>query len=114
MASKEKTALCTYRVKRGKEKEFEKLLGRHWPTLRGLGLVNAKPPLQFRGLDESKKTFFVEILTWRTPNSAEVAHHSPEVMAVWEGMGALVEERRGRPAMEFPYVSRIRATSGRS
>jgi len=31
-------------------------------------------------------------------------HMSPEVMAVWEPMGALVEERDGRKAMEFPHV----------
>ncbi len=37
----------------------------------------------------------------------EAAHQSPEVMAVWEAMGKHMEERLGRPAMEFPHVEPV-------
>ena len=30
-----------------------------------------------------------------------------EVMQVWEAMGALVEERDGKPMFEFPHVARV-------
>ena len=37
-----------------------------------------------------------------------LAHESPEVMAIWEPMGALCEERDGRPSMEVPHVERMK------
>ena len=107
MAAKGSVALCTYRVKKGKERDFERLLGRHWPTLRRLGLVTAEKPLHFRGVDEADGTFYVEILTWKDAASASTAERIPEVMAVWERMGALVEPRLKRPSMEFPHVERV-------
>ena len=33
-----------------------------------------------------------------------VAHEHPEVMAIWEPMDKLTEQRDGRPNMEFPHV----------
>ena len=35
-------AICTYRVKKGKEDEFLGLLRRHWPALRDGGLVHKR------------------------------------------------------------------------
>jgi hypothetical protein len=90
-------AMCTYRVKEGKEDEFLALLGRHWPTLRRNELVTATPSVVYRGSDAPGKTFFVEFLEWANERAPEVAHHSPGVLAVWEPMGMLVEERLGRP-----------------
>jgi hypothetical protein len=107
MAAKESVALCTYRVKKGKETDFERLLGLHWPVLRKLGLVSAKKPLHFRGVDEANGTFYVEILNWKDAEAPATAERIPEVMAVWERMGALVEPRLKRPAMEFPHVERL-------
>jgi hypothetical protein len=47
-------------------------------------------------------TTFVEIFSWSRSDAPQLAHNTPAVMAVWEPMGALVEARDGRPAMEFP------------
>lgn len=105
--TKHNTALCTYRVRRGKERAFLGLLKRHWPTLRKLGLVTPTPSLIYRGKDESKKTFFVEIFTWKSAKAVSTAHEHPQVMAIWEPMGALLEERLGRPSMEFPHVEQV-------
>jgi hypothetical protein len=97
-------ALCTYRIKRGKEEEFTGLLGRHWPTLRDMELVENTPSQVFRGTDDSGKTYFVEILTWKDSEMPNRAHELPAVMAVWEPMGMCCEARLGRPPMEFPIV----------
>ena len=99
--------ICTYRIKSGHEEAFLKLLARHWPTLKHQGLVAGKPSVVYRGMDEAKKVFFVEMFTWKV-RGAEKAHGDPAVMQIWEGMGVHMEERLGRPAMEFPHVQPIR------
>ena len=98
------TALCTYRVKPGGEKDFLKLLNAHWPTLHRLGLVSDEPRLVFRGHDSEKTTFFVEIFAWKDDRIFKKAHEYPEVMALWEPMEAMCEKRNGYPACEFPHV----------
>jgi len=108
------TVICTFRVKRGHERPFQRLLKVHWPTLKRLGLVTAEPSRLFRGKDASKKTCFVEIFTWKNQAAFDFAHRSPEVMAVWEPMGAHVEKRLGRPAWEFPHFEPVKARRGRA
>ena len=83
--------LCTYRVKDGKEADFLQLLARHWPTLHGLGLATDDPAQVFRCRDKSGRTILVELFSWKDAAAPEVAHQTPEVMAVWEPMGALTE-----------------------
>ena len=106
--------ICTYRIKKGKDAVFLRILRRHWPALRRLGLVTREPSQVYRGRDESKKPFFVEIFTWKSPQAVEAAHASPEVMAVWEAMGKNMEARLGRPAMEFPHVRPVRIKFARA
>jgi hypothetical protein len=98
------TSLCIYRVKRGSEGAFEKLLAKHWPTLRRAGLGADEPSTCYRGAEGENQPIFVELLHWKDEHGAERAHELPEVMAVWEPMGKLCEARGGRPAMEFPLV----------
>jgi hypothetical protein len=95
-------AICTYRIRTGKEDEFISLLRRHWPTLRDLGMVEEQPSLVFRGTDESGGTVITEILTWKNGDMPNRAHEVPAVMALWEPMGMCCEARLGRPPMEFP------------
>ena len=101
------TAICTYRIKEGREKEFVLLLARHWSTLRDLELATSTPSQVFQGTDESGRTFFVEILVWRSADMPHRAHELPEVMSIWEPMGMCCEARLGRPAMEFPVVQTL-------
>ena len=98
------TVICTYQVRAEKEDEFRELLSRHWPTLDGLGLVRGDGARVFRGEHDGGSPFYVEIFEWKDAEAPGVAHRTPEVMAIWEPMGALVEERDGRPSMEFPHV----------
>ena len=103
------TAICTYKVKPGKAKEFEALLARHWPTLRKLDLVTGDPAVVYRGLPAGPgkdrhavgPSTFVEIFTWKDAKAVEAAHHSPELMKIWEPMGQLCE------SMEFPHFERL-------
>ncbi len=84
--------LCVYRVKDGKEADFLRLLEKHWPALRGVGLVTPDPAQVLRATDKAGKTVFVETFSWKDSESPAVAHQTPEVMAVWEPMGALADE----------------------
>jgi hypothetical protein len=101
------TSLCIYRVKSGSEAAFKKLLAKHWPTLRRVGLGADAPSTIYQGSEGDKKPIFVELLNWKDKSGAERAHEIPDVMAVWEPMGKLCEAREGRPAMEFPLVEKL-------
>jgi hypothetical protein len=95
--------ICKYKVKPGKEAEMEKLLARHWPALHAVGLVTDEKARIYRGLPSGDpdgrhgaERVYIEIMVWKDRKSPELAHQTPEVMAVWEPMGAICEE------MEFP------------
>ena len=45
------TSLCIYRVKLGSEAAFRKLLAKHWPTLRRVGLAADVPSVVYQGLE---------------------------------------------------------------
>jgi hypothetical protein len=105
--SKQLINMCTYIVKTGKEAEFEKLLAQHWPTLRRTGLSTDDPPQIYRGIVDKRakefngNTFYVEIFTWKDEKGPSRAHEMPDIMAVWEPMGPLLEH------MQFPMVEAI-------
>jgi hypothetical protein len=97
------TNICRYKVKPGKAAEFEKLLALHWPALHQAGLVTNEPARAYRGLPSEKprgehgaENVYIEIMTWKNAKQPALAHQTPEVMAVWEPMGAVCEE------MDFP------------
>jgi len=87
--------LVIYRVKSGNDAPFMELLNQHWPALRKVGLATSTPARTYRG--ESKRppthggSIFVETFEWTSEKSAEVAHQTPEVMAVWEPMGPMLD-----------------------
>lgn len=100
------TVIAIYRLRAGAEEEFLGLLRRHHPTLLRLGLVTEEPPVVYVGDEHDGGRIAFEIFTWKEASSADTAHQLPDVMRIWEGMGALVEEREGRPGFEFPHVTR--------
>ena len=100
-------AICSYRVARGSEGDFEKLLARHWPTLRELSLATETRPQHFRGHERDGKPIFFEIFEWVDGDAHELAGQHPDVMAIWERMDKLCEARDGRPNMEFPHVTEL-------
>ena len=68
--SQSETVICLYRVKRGQEDEFLRLLERHWPTLRDLGLATDDAPQHYRGAEQSGEPLFVEIFQWASADAA--------------------------------------------
>ena len=85
--------LVIYRPKKGKEAEMQALVEKHWPVLDRLGLVTKEPAKIWRATDKqaTDSVYFVEIFSWKDAESPSVAHQTPEVMALWEPMGAFLE-----------------------
>jgi quinol monooxygenase YgiN len=82
----------TYRPKKGKEEEVFELVKKHWPALKALGLSTDEPAKVYRATDKrSGQVYFVEIFSWRDEQASSVAHQTPEVMAIWEPMGPILE-----------------------
>jgi hypothetical protein len=94
------TVVCTYRVRSADEDRFVELLGRHWRTLHELGFVTDERSLALRGTDGGLT--YVEVFTWVDGGFGR-AHEHPDVLAIWERMDPLLEERDGRPKWEFPH-----------
>lgn len=84
--------LCRYRVKKGKEADFARLLADHWRTLHRLGLATDRPARVLHCQDKAGNIAFVELFSWKTGNAAHTAHQTPEVMHLWEPMGALCDD----------------------
>ncbi len=49
---------------------------------------------------------YVEIFTW-VAGGFELAHEHPDVVAIWEPMEPLLEDRDGREKWEFPHYERV-------
>jgi hypothetical protein len=96
------TVICTYRVRAEAEDQFVDLLRRHWDTLHDLGFVTDDKALVFRQLDEPT---YVEVFAWVEGGFGQ-AHEHPDVLAIWEPMEPLLEDRGGRPKWEFPHYRR--------
>ena len=85
--------LVTYIAKPGKEMELLALVRKHEPALRKVGLVTAEPFKLWKAFDIRKgRASIVEQFQWKDGNASNVAHQTPEVMAVWEPMGPVLEE----------------------
>jgi len=107
MASPE-TVICIYRVAQGNEAAFTKLLERHWPVLRELGLATETRPTHYRGAEQGDgRPIFFEIFEWARADGSRLASQHPDVMQIWERMDKLTEARGDRPNMEFPHVREL-------
>lgn len=103
------TVICTYRVRPDVEEEFRELLTRHWATLHELGLVTDEESLVFRSVDAPPT--YVEVFTW-VEGGFDRAHVHPDVLAIWEPMDPLLEERDGLPKWEFPHFEQVGLGAG--
>lgn len=85
--------IVTYVPKPGKEEELLALVKKHEPALRKVGLVTDEPFELWKAFDIRKRRVqFVEHFSWKDGHASDVAHQTPEVMAVWEPMGPVLEE----------------------
>jgi hypothetical protein len=90
----------TPRVRANAEAEFSRLLGQHWRKLHELGFVTEEPSLIFREIADQPT--YVEIFTW-VEGGFDRAHEHPAVLALWEPMEPLLENRSGQPKWTFPH-----------
>jgi hypothetical protein len=97
------TVICTYRVRPDAEAEFTALLRRHWDTLHELGFVTEDRSQVLRDVEEPT---YIEIFTWVEGGFGQASEH-PDVLAIWEAMDPLLEERAGQPRWEFPHYQRV-------
>ena len=85
--------MVTYVPKPGKEAELLALVKNHEPALRKVGLVTAEPFKVWKAFDIRKqRVSFMEYFQWKDGHASDTAHQTPEVMAVWEPMGPILEE----------------------
>ena len=87
------TNIVTYVPKPGKEAELLALVKKHEPALRKVGLVTSEPFRVWKAYDiRKKREQFIEYFVWKDGKASDIAHQTPEVMAVWEPMGPVLEE----------------------
>jgi quinol monooxygenase YgiN len=85
--------IVTYVPKPGKADELLALVKKHEPALRKVGLVTAEPFKVWKAYDiRKKREQFIEYFVWKDGSASDIAHQTPEVMAVWEPMGPILEE----------------------
>src|SRR5690606_156270 len=91
-AKKPLDMLVSYFPKKGKEKELLALIEKHWPILQRAGLSTDQPAEIWEASDKrSGSTYFVEKFQWADDEASDIAHQTPEVMAVWEPMGEVMD-----------------------
>lgn len=89
------TNLVTYVAKPGKEAELLALVRRHEPALRKVGLVTKEPFRLWKAYNiRTGEHSIVEHFVWKDGKAPDVAHQTPEVMAVWEPMGPVLADLR--------------------
>jgi len=89
----------TYMPKKGKEKELLELVKKHWPVLHKAGLATSEPAKIWEATDiRSGRVYYIEIMSWVDDQASNMAHQLPEVMAVWEPMGNIMEGFNGSPS----------------
>ncbi len=96
---------CIYRPKVGQEEALFALVKKHWPAVRRSGLGADAKPIVYRATDKrTGRPFFVEIFAWRDEDAPRLAHQTPEMMAIWEPMGPMIE---GGPSPELAVLEAV-------
>ena len=91
-----KAVIVTYFVKKGREKEFEKTLKKHWKALRSEELTTAQLPFLLRDPDNS--SVYKEIFEWKSRRSFQKANEFPAIQKIWQHMKELTEDGGIEPA----------------
>jgi hypothetical protein len=81
--------IVTYIIRKGREKQFEKVLRRHWKVLRSEGLVTGQVPFLLR--DPENPAVYKEILQWKNKRAILQAKKSPKVEKIWDEMRVLTQ-----------------------
>jgi len=96
------TVYVVARVKEGKGDEYPKVTEQAWAVALEHRLVVPKSHMLFRGTDEAGKTYFVEILTWKSHAAPD--HAPADLRAIWAQMQEVCEARDGHQGIEIAEV----------
>jgi quinol monooxygenase YgiN len=91
-----KAVILTYVVRKGQEKEFEKILRKHWKVLRSEDLATDQLPFLLR--DPENPSVYKEIFEWKSRNSLQKANDSARVQKIWAKLMELTEGGGMEPA----------------
>jgi hypothetical protein len=83
--------LCYYKIQKSDEAAFMALLAKHWPTLHAAGLATDEPARVLKAVDRAGNLVIIEFFAWKDASGPGVAHQTPEIMQVWEPMGAFTK-----------------------
>lgn len=90
--SKPVTMLISYYPKEGQEAKLLSLIKKHWVALNHAGLSSKMPPQVWRATDKrTSRSYFVEMFQWKDDRASGIAHHTPEVLAIWKPMESVIE-----------------------
>ncbi|MHC5012160.1 MAG: hypothetical protein ACYTG6_14650 [Planctomycetota bacterium] len=78
--------MAVYRPKEGRQQDLERLIAKHVPLLRDLGLATERPVLLLRARGGGE---FVEVFEWTSEEAAGQAHDDPRVAEIWNTMGEM-------------------------
>ena len=67
-----------------------------------------EPATVYRGAERDGRPIVFEIFSWVDADAPDKAHAHPDVLALWERIGQMVEDRDTGPRFDFPHVERIR------
>jgi len=96
-----KAVIVTYIVKRGYEKEFEKILRKHWKVLRSENLTTDQLPFLLR--DPENPSIYKEIFEWKSRSSFAKAHESRKVQKIWQSLMKVTQDG-GMEAANFQRI----------
>jgi hypothetical protein len=85
------TMLVSYYPKEGKSKALLLLLKKQWSTLNRMGLVSKMPQTIWRRRQTHGAAHIVELFQWTDGRASGRAHRTPEVLAIWNPMTAILE-----------------------
>lgn len=104
--AKPEVVIAMYRPHKGKLKELEPLVRKHFATLKEYGLTTDRESFIGRSSDGS----MLEIFEWATPEAAKKAHDHPAVAKIWEAMAEVCDfgTLKDLPEAEsrFPHFQR--------
>ncbi len=79
-----KISVAAYRPRAGMEADLLAVLTDRLPLLRRLGLATDRPAVHMR----SREGVLIEISEWVDDAAIDRAHHTPEVLALWDRFAA--------------------------
>jgi hypothetical protein len=103
------TVMATFRVKDGALDRLTALLDSHFETIGRLGFGEGPAPVRLLAQEEDRAVLY-EVFDWKDGAIGQAAQH-PDVQTLWQAIDGCCEARGDKPALDFPQVRRLRASS---